>query len=72
MNRPYKLTSEVEEQLQQIYRYGFQNWNQYVADEYHQGFFDTFKRIALFPKVGTPAKQYAPGLRRKKYGKHYI
>jgi len=47
--RKYKLTSEAEEDLWRIYRWGYHAFGEKKADAYHYKFLDQFSKISEQP-----------------------
>ena len=64
----YKLTAEAEEDLWQIYHWGFSQHGEAAADEYYAAFFDRFEQIAEQPLLYPPAENIRQGYRRSVCG----
>ena len=58
----YRLTQAAQEDLRQIYFYGFETWGEAAADQYSNDLFDRFEQIAaqpyLYPSVDFIRKGY--------------
>ena len=64
----YKLTVNAEEDLWQIYHWGFSHHGEAAADEYNAAFFDRFEQIAEQPLLYPPAESIRQGYRRSVCG----
>jgi len=68
----YRLTLGAEEDLQNIYEWGFVTFGEERADTYHVGLLDRFDKIAENPLLGQAVDHLCNGARRAVYGKNAI
>jgi toxin ParE1/3/4 len=67
MSFRYKLSQEAKEDLQRIYEYGYLNFGEQQADDYFNGFFETFDKIAAHPFQHQTVDNIRIGYRRYPY-----
>jgi toxin ParE1/3/4 len=59
----YRLSKEAENDLRNIYIFGFQNFGEKQADNYFEAIFACFDRIARSPEHFPSAAPYREGYR---------
>ena len=67
MNPLYKLSQGAKEDLRRIYEYGFVNFGEQQADDYFNGFFETFEKLASEPLQYQSVDDIRVGYRRYTY-----
>ena len=68
----YRLSQKAQEDVEDIYRYSYENFGERQADNYHDELFKWFAVLGDSPMYGRPAVEYAPELRRLEYASHVI
>lgn len=64
MAKTHKLSLEAEQDLKNIYAYGYQMWGEQQADIYFNAFFEAFSKIAQQPEAYQAVNHIKPGYRR--------
>ncbi len=64
MVKKYKLSQEAEQDLRNIYAYGYQVWGEKQADIYFNAFFEAFLKISQQPDAYQEVDHIKPGYRR--------
>ncbi|QDP01966.1 type II toxin-antitoxin system RelE/ParE family toxin [Thalassotalea sp. PS06] len=60
----YELTENAKEDLFRIYRFGFEEFGETLADNYYHSLFDAFEKIAADPFAYPTVDHIRPGYRR--------
>lgn len=68
----YKLSTECEIDISDIYEYGIEKFGLKLAQEYLIGLHDIFKTLAGNSNIGRDASEFYPSLRRFVYKSHMI
>jgi toxin ParE1/3/4 len=68
----YRLSTEADEDIQHILRYGILNFGVAQALKYHSGLESRFELLAQFSRIGMPTYDLSPGLYRYPYKAHMI
>ena len=72
MSSSYKIRELTEQDLQQIWRYSFQQWGKNQADKYLRAIFSRFKWLAEHPSLGKKRDDVKTGYYCFPQGKHLI
>ncbi|TFF18407.1 type II toxin-antitoxin system RelE/ParE family toxin [Jiella endophytica] len=70
--RRFRLARRAEEDITEIFAFGYGLFGEAQADAYADGMFHVFALLADNPRMGRPAKTIAPGVRRHEYRSHVI
>ena len=68
----YKLSTECEIDISEIYEYGIERFGLIQAQEYMIGLHDLFETLAEKTNIGRDASEYYPYLKRFVYKSHMI
>lgn len=68
----YKLSSECENDISEIYEYGIDQFGLIQAQEYMIGLHDLLKTLADNTSIGRDASEFYPSLKRFVYRAHMI
>lgn len=69
---PYKLTPEAENDLIEIYVFGFQNFGETQAEKYFSDFEDCFQLISKTPLICRERTEFSPPVRIHHHGRHLV
>ena len=67
-----RLTQHAENDLLNMFLYGFQTFGLAQAETYRDNILGCFQLLADNPRLGRPADQFAPGARRHEHAQHVI
>ncbi|MBP0617211.1 type II toxin-antitoxin system RelE/ParE family toxin [Jiella mangrovi] len=70
--RRFRLARRAEEDVTEIYAFGYEMFGAAQADHYADTMFETFERLAQNPRMGRLAESIAPGIRRHEHRSHVI
>jgi len=68
----FRLTRRAEQDLYDIFLYGYERFGIAQADRYASDMEACFQLLANNPRLGREAKAIAPGVRRHEHGSHVI
>jgi toxin ParE1/3/4 len=68
----YKLSTECEIDVSEIYEYGIDKFGLNQAQEYLIGLHELFQALAENPTIGRDASEFYPSLKRFVYKSHMI
>ncbi|SMC92195.1 type II toxin-antitoxin system RelE/ParE family toxin [Rhizobium sp. RU36D] len=68
----YRLSPLAEADIEQIWRYTFENWSSAQADRYIDDLFDAFELLADNPSMAQRGHGVTAGYRRYRVGHHLI
>ena len=68
----YRLTKAAEDDLLDMFVYGFETFGGGQAEEYRRGMIRCFNLLAENPRLGRGAEQFAAGARRHEHAQHVI
>lgn len=60
----YSISLAAQDDMQEIYNYGFERYGEKQADEFHDSLFASFDLIASNPSAFSPVDHIRPGYRR--------
>ena len=68
----YRLTKAAEDDLLDMFIYGFEAFGRRQAEEYRCGMIRCFDLLAENPRLGRGVEQFAAGARRHEHAQHVI
>lgn len=68
----YKLTPKAENDLIEIYLYGFQNFGKAQAENYFSEMEEVFRRLGETPLISRERLEFSPPVRIHPHGRHLI
>jgi toxin ParE1/3/4 len=68
----YRLTKIADEDLLQMFLYGFETFGRAQAEEYRDELRRCFQLLADNPRLGRKVDEIAPGARRHEHARHVI
>lgn len=68
----YRISVRARADLFNIYEFTEARFGAYQAEAYHAGLERSFGLLADFPRIGLPAYEFAPALRRFRFQSHSI
>jgi toxin ParE1/3/4 len=68
----YKLTPEAENDLIEIYLYGFQNFGEAQAENYFSELEEVFRMLGETPLICRERLEFSPPVRIHPHGRHLI
>ncbi len=68
----YKLTSEAENDLIEIYLYGFQTFGEAQAEQYFSELEDCFRILTQSPLICRERAEFTPPVRIHHHGRHLV
>ncbi len=69
---PYKLTAEAENDLTEIYIFGFQKFGETQAERYFSELEDCFTVLGQTPLICRERTEFAPPVRIHHRGRHLV
>ncbi len=69
---PYKLTPEAENDLIEIYVYGFQKFGERQAEKYFSDFEDCFQLLSETPLICRERQEFTTPVRIHPHGRHLV
>ena len=69
---PYKLTPEAENDLIEIYVYGFQKFGESQAEKYFSELEDCFQLLSETPLISRECEEFSPPVRIHHHGRHLV
>ncbi len=69
---PYKLTSKAENDLIEIYVYGFQKFGERQAEKYFSELEDCFQVLNTSPLICRERIEFTPPVRIHHHGRHLV
>ena len=67
-----RFTNQAVKDLNEIWKYTFENWSELQADKYYNDLIRNCTEIAAQPEIGRPYFQILKNLRGFKVNKHII
>jgi toxin ParE1/3/4 len=68
----YRLTKAAEDDLLDMFIYGFETFGRRKAEEYRRRMIRCFNLLAENPRLGRGVEQFAAGARRHEHAQHVI
>lgn len=68
----YRLTQRADDELFEIFLYGFEWFGETQAERYRAGLQHCFELLAANPRLGRAADIVSPGLHRHEHASHVI
>ena len=68
----YRLTPKAQDDLENIYRYSYENFGERQADSYYDGLLECFDLLSENPRLGREYDAIEQGLRRHEHERHVI
>lgn len=68
----YRLSSEAEQDVAEMYRRGFWTFGEHQADKFYNQLFDSLELLSTFPQSGRAADKIYPKLRRVEFTPYVI
>ena len=68
----YRLTQDADDDLLNMFIYGFETFGLAQAEAYREGMTQCFELLADTPRLGRKADQFSPGARRHEHARHVI
>jgi len=68
----YRLSSDAEQDIAEMYRRGFWEFGERQADKYYDQLFDTLELVASFPFTGRESSDIYPDLRRIEFNPYVV
>ena len=68
----FRLSSDAEQDLSEMYRHGFWQFGERQADKFYDQLFDSLELLASFPQSGRSAEHIYPELRRIEHNPYVI
>lgn len=69
---PYKLTPEAENDLIEIYVYGFQKFGEMQAEKYFSELEGCFQILSEKPLISRERTEFTPSVRIHHHGRHLV
>jgi len=69
---PYKLTREAENDLVEIYGYGFERFGETQAEKYFSELEDCFQLLSETPLISREREEFNPPVRLHHHGRHLV
>lgn len=63
---------KAEIDLEDIWLYSFERWNEHQADQYYDELIDGIKRLTDNPKLGKPCESIRRGYRSLQINRHVV
>jgi toxin ParE1/3/4 len=68
----YSITNRAEADLKRILIFGYERFGERQGDRYAEELEEVFQRLAHHPRMGRPASNFGPNVRRHEHEAHVI